>query len=327
MSASDAATIERREARGLPYPAFVREYVRRGLPVVIQGGVREWPALQKWTPEFFRTAFGDREVFVSREAPPMRFADLIDGVVASTEAKPGPYLHRLFICDHLPEVLEDLLPSNPYAFPRRMASPLIPKAWRRPDGLLKLLIGGVGGRFPAMHYDGDNMNAAITEIVGEKEFVLYSPDDTPYLYRRADNQNVSQIEDVVSPDFSRYPLFAQARQHHCVIGPGDTIFIPARWWHTTRLLSVSISVCQNSLDESNWDGFVDDVCRFGRSPARRRTKRAALVALGHTLDALEKCAGLPAVGRAARWLAPIDASCYPDLRDFKVASAQGAPQY
>jgi hypothetical protein len=319
--------VERRAAAGLPYRDFVRDYVVPGRPVVISGGVDGWPALKKWTPDFFRTQHGERKVYVTRETEPMRFADLVDKVVQSTEASPAPYLHRVFICDHLPELLADLLPGNPYSFPRRMASPLMPKVWRRPDGWLKLLFGGVGGRFPVMHYDGANMHAAITEILGEKEFILFPPEDAAYVYPRPDNAQVSAVEEVANPDYVRHPLLAKATEHRCVIGPGDTIFVPARWWHTTRILSVSISVCQNMLDETNWDGFVDEACRFSRSDARRRVKRASLLALGRTFDALEAGARIPGLGAAARTLAPVDSTCYPDLRAFKVDASDGPPPY
>jgi hypothetical protein len=45
-------TIDRR--RGLSYKAFVSEYLMPQKPVIITDGVKEWPALNKWTPEFSR---------------------------------------------------------------------------------------------------------------------------------------------------------------------------------------------------------------------------------------------------------------------------------
>lgn len=49
---------------------FQREYVQRCRPAVITGVVSEWPAMEKWTLEFFRTKLGalETEVNVQRAA-------------------------------------------------------------------------------------------------------------------------------------------------------------------------------------------------------------------------------------------------------------------
>lgn len=303
--------VERRRAEDLPYAAFLRDYVAGNHPVVIEGAASGWPAVRKWTPDYFKTRFGSKPVNVSYKET-MPFADFIDGVLASTDTTPGPYMYRLFICIHLPELLEDLDDSNPYGFARRLASPLMPRRWRRPDGFLKLLIGGVGGRFPVMHYDGENMHAAISEIYGDKEFILYPPEDTPYLYPKQDMPNQTRIEDIGNPDPDKYPLFAKATRHRTVLKPGDTIFVPSRWWHTARVLSPSVSVCTNQLDTTNWDGFVREVCQpmFGGSWVKRETKRALLKSLGPVLSVFEKLGrgrakrddGFSArIGRMAPW--------------------------
>src|SRR5579859_525753 len=144
--------VDIREAEGLPYEDYLRDYVRKNRPVVVRNSTRDWPALRKWTPQFFKENFPDRMVAVGH-GQTMRFDEFIDGVLASTHEKPGPYMYRLFFHQHFPDVLPDLSPPNVYSFPRRHASPLMPEFWRRPDGYWKLLIGGVGGRFPFMHFD------------------------------------------------------------------------------------------------------------------------------------------------------------------------------
>ena len=53
--------------------------------------------------------------------------------------------------------------------------------------------------------------------------------------------NVSSVA-VECPDLKRHPLFATAEYTHAVVGPGDTLFIPARCWHFVMALTTSISV-------------------------------------------------------------------------------------
>jgi hypothetical protein len=318
-------SIERRVACGLPYEDFLREYVTENRPVVVEGAVQQWPALQKWTPQFFKRRFASKTVDVSY-ADKMTFSDFIDAVEASSESAPGPYMYRLFIGPHLPELLADVTPQNTYSFPRRYACPLMPRVWRRPDGYLKLLIGGVGGKFPVMHFDGENAHAAITEVYGEKEFILYPPEDTPYLYPRSDCGNQSQISDLAHPNPDQFPLLRKATRHRAVLRPGEMIFVPSRWWHSARVLSTSISVCQNILDASNWDGYVAEICRPSRGlrSLKQILKRVYLKNLGRVISILEgasrsRLAAIGSVGRRIAKLAPTRASETDDPTRWKVA--------
>ena len=247
----------------------------------------------------------------------MPFDDFLEQVLASTPSQPGPYMYRSFLHEHLPELLPDVIPQNEFSYPRRHASPLMPEKWRRPDGYLKLLIGGPGSKFPAMHFDGENAHAAITQIRGDKEFILYPPSDGEYLYPRKALPNQSRVDDPVQQDRERFPLLARATQYRTVLRPGDMIFVPARWWHAARAMSTSISVCSNMLDTSNWDGFVTEVHRGERLSALPRwwlLRRLRLT--GHVLDALEAMQRrYPVASKALRfpgWLAPMTAGSAPE---------------
>lgn len=251
--------VERRRAEDLPYDEFLKEYVARNRPVVIENSVPQWPALRTWTPGFFKQNFGHKTVDVTYGVSrPM--GEVVDEVLASTEEKPGPYLHKVIIHQQMPELLPDLLPESVYGFPGRYASPLMPRRFYRPDGYLKLLMGGIGGRFPLVHYDSDNANALITEIYGDKEFVLFSPQDTPFLYPHSPDANTAQVDDVEHPDLGRFPLFENATQYRAILHPGDSAFVSSHWWHTTRVVTTSISVCVNMLHAANWPGFVAECC-------------------------------------------------------------------
>lgn len=299
-------------SRDLPYDAFVADFMRRNRPVVVRGAVASWPALRRWTPDYFRTRFHDKLVQVSYDEK-IPFSVFIDGVEASTIERPGPYMYRLFLHESLPEVLEDLVPQNPYAFPRRFASPLLPEYWRRPDGYVKLLIGGVGGGFPVMHFDTENVHASVTEIYGDKEFILFPPGDGAYLYPKSNQLNHSAIDDPTAPDLDKFPLAAKATCYRTVLRPGDMVFVPCGWWHTARVLSTSISIGMNMLDRSNWAGFAREVSSTAwTSRPKALLKQSYFHATGLAFDMLEGLQRVaPPVARALafpRRLAPLRAS-------------------
>jgi hypothetical protein len=256
---SPIVLVPKINARDLPYDAFLRDYVATNRPVVIQDAAPGWSALQNWTPEYFKEQFGEQMVEVTYGVR-QQMGEVMDGVLASTAEKPGPYLHKVIIHQHMPQLLPALSPENVYSFPRRFCSPLMPKRFHRPDGYLKLLIGGVGGKFPLMHFDSDNAHAMITEIYGDKEFVLFAPEDTPYVYPHENSPGTSQIDDLDHVDLKRFPDFPKAKQYRVIIKPGESIFVPSRWWHSARVVSTSVSVCTNMIHSTNWPGFVNISC-------------------------------------------------------------------
>jgi hypothetical protein len=308
-------TIERRNASTLSYREFIKEYATKNRPLIISDAVPQWSALRIWTPEFFKDRFGSHTVEVTYGVS-MRFADVIDAILASTAEKPGPYLHKVIIHQHLPELLPDLTPENQYSFPRRYCSPLMPKRFRRPDGYLKLLIGGVGGKFPLMHFDSDNAHAMITEIYGDKEFILFSPQDTPCVYPYPNSPHTSQIDNLEDPDLDRFPMLARATEYRGTIHPGEAIFVPCGWWHSTHVLTTSISVCMNMLEASNWAGFIDECCQTNSSLApATAAKRLYLHTAGTIMSAAEKLQETThgeGLAKTIAFLAPLHSNDLPD---------------
>ncbi len=283
--------IDRRT--NLSYEAFVSEYLMPQRPVVIADALTEWPAMTKWTPEFFRTVHGDKQVTVGGKG--MRLGDYMDLVLASTPTQPCPYLSSLFVRQQFPEIAADILPELEYTLPDRLRSPLVsklapvPGKLNRSSGIPELLISGLGGRF-RLHYDTLHMLGFITQIYGDKEFILFAPTDSKYLYQLEDDPKFSAINNPFAADVDRFPLFLKATPIRCTIGPGDILFNPAGWWHATRILSPSIAMVISTVNASNWRAFVKDVGRTRPGIPRAMTAalRAYLSVVGLTLSVQEQ---------------------------------------
>lgn len=48
--------------------------------------------------------------------------------------------------------------------------------------------------------------------------------------------------DIDAPDLEKFPQFAGLEHWDCTLEPGDMLFIPSKWWHFVKSLSVSFSV-------------------------------------------------------------------------------------
>ena len=56
-------------------------------------------------------------------------------------------------------------------------------------------------------------------------------------------QRVSLLQvDIDAPDLEQFPKFADLKHWDCILEPGDMLFIPNKWWHYVKSLTVSFSV-------------------------------------------------------------------------------------
>lgn len=290
-SAVSAMVVGRRS--NLSHEDFVRQYLNPCRPVIITDAARDWKAYSKWMPEFFKEELGSKDVEVNGKQDKLR--DFINLVLTSTNDNPAPYLHGTDILGLFPELMPDIQPHLTYMLPNRLMSRFLFFLWlRKPamrEGFPELLIGGKGGQFPVLHYDGWYTHAFITQLYGDKEFTLYPPEQVKYLYPMEKNWNNSSIQDIQYPNLDRYPLFAKATPLKAIVKEGETIFLPSGWWHTTRMLTTSIAVSLNSVSESNWQQFSKEVVRLLRhkynKPIVAIAAKVYLAGLGLLLSFLE----------------------------------------
>lgn len=265
------------------------EYVSALKPVVITDAFDQWPARTKWTPEFFRERHFDTPIVVDRK--PLKLGELIDMVAASTPASPAPYLknHRV---EALPaELIGDISPSPQCIAPNWLDSRLFVS--RNSLKATEFYFGGAGAKFPFLHYDVWHLHAFLMQVYGVKEYVAFAPSETRYMYplQRA-RDNVSAVDSIDEPDTARFPLFQEARGYRFKLYPGETLFIPAGWWHTARILSTSITISVNGANSANWRAFVHDVVReqASRSTFRPVVTWAYLSAFDFAMRLLESVA-------------------------------------
>jgi histone arginine demethylase JMJD6 len=272
----------------MSYEEFAEKHLFANYPVVIGDACEAWSAKKKFTPQFFKKHYSDREVSIAGKT--YNFGDYIDWMLTGTVANPAPYPCTLQIESEYPELLRDVMPPLKYAQPSRIGSKLVPNRLLSGANTLEIFFGSPGALFPYVHYDYMSLHAFITQLYGDKEFTVIPPDQTPYLYPTPGNAWVSQVNDIWNPDLEKYPLFAKATPVSFVVGPGETLFIPCGWWHTARSLTPTISVALDSLNASNWKNFMNevDMNMQQRKPKLAKAVQAYLSVAGNILGTLEK---------------------------------------
>lgn len=241
----------------LTYDEFAKNHLFANYPVVIGDACKDWKAKEKFSLEFFKTNYGDREVNV--EGKKFKLKDYINLMEISTVDNPAPYPCKLQMDRDYPELIPDVSPRFKYSMPDWTHSKLISGKFLGGADTLEIFLGSPGGQFPYVHYDYLCLHAFITQLHGIKEFTVIPPNQTPYIYQKKDNLWVSEIPDIKNIDFEKYPLAKNLTPITFTVGPGETLFIPCGWWHTAHSLTSTISIAQDCLNTSNLTQFKNEV--------------------------------------------------------------------
>lgn len=227
--------------KGLSKEKFLEEYFIPKKPVVWEDLSADWPAVERWSFDYFREKAGDIVVPVYDGKPakghqkshgpamqlPMReYIDILEK---------GPTDLRMFffnLLQNCPELIED------FRYPD-----LGVKFFKK---LPVLFVGGEGSSV-VMHYDMDLANNFHFNFVGRKRVILYPPQETKYLYHVPHSIVSMEIIDMDEPDFEKYPALAKAKGYECILNHGDALYIPSGWWHYVKYETASLSLTLRSL--------------------------------------------------------------------------------
>jgi len=218
---------------------FLREYYAPGRPVIIEGALDHWPAIQNWSFKELKADFAGRivEVQAARDGcadyeassdvlkSRMLFGDLIDHVVsgsgndvymtANNSGANREALHELWAdFGRLPQYLQAHAGVD--------------------EGFLWI---GPAGTVTPLHHDLTNNFMA--QVKGRKRVLLVPLVQTPYVYNHL--HCYSRV-DPENPDCDRFPLFRNCSIFQAEIGPGDLLFLPVGWWRHVRALEASITL-------------------------------------------------------------------------------------
>ena len=235
----------------LTYPTltpsfFVDHFYSQLRPVLLTQWAQNWPAIQKWRPSFFKTHFGDIPIEVTTRRTQiedfdikanllkesMLFGDFADKVDTETKETNDYYLiarNLFFKQDPRLHALFNDLDASDFCDVKRQETSIA--LWFGPAGTLT----------PLHH---DTCNILFTQIWGEKHFILIPPNEQD-LFKHSKSMYCS-----LNPEDQKL----SPRQIECTLKPGQTLFIPAGWWHQVRSLSPSISVAMTHFYHNN---FVD----------------------------------------------------------------------
>jgi Cupin-like domain len=234
---------------GVSQKEFLDRYYSQNTPVLMTDSCDKWPALSLWDSAYLVDKLGSTEVEVmaGRESDPEyeinandhRFRMPFDEYVAKIQAA-GRSNDAYLVANNKLLATPAALPLwDDFALDERYLAP-------DPSRTHAFLWFGPAGTVTPLHHD--SVNVLFNQIDGWKHFILIPSLE---LHRVYNNVAVYSAVDPLKPDLGQYPLFADVQQFHLDVGPGQTLFIPAGWWHHVESTEASISISFTNFAFSN----------------------------------------------------------------------------
>jgi hypothetical protein len=230
--------------------AFKEQFYIPQKPVVIKNLSHNWPAFQKWNWDYFKQLVGDKKVGIynnikSDAYTPINTADDYKtfGEYIDMISK-GPAGWRIFlfnIFDHAPQLVQD------FSWPEELMKGFVKK-------FPMLFVGGASS-ITHMHFDIDLSNIIHTQFAGRKRVLLFPYEEQYKLYRKpfevlslADFSNYYSENSKL--DYVQFPALKYAKGYEIILEHGDTLFMPAGYWHHMEYLDSGFAMSLRALQPS-----------------------------------------------------------------------------
>jgi len=224
---------------------FKKHYLEPRRPLVIKGLTNNWPAREKWTPDYLKQTVGKKIVplYDNSKADPskpinsaaaeMPFDDYIDLIMSE------PTELRIFffnIFKHAPQLLNDI------AFPKELMGGFL-------ESMPSMFFGG-SNSVTFLHYDIDLPHIFHTHFGGKKHVILFENKWKRRLYCIPNATYALEEYDVLNPDVDKFPSLKGIQGSEVFLEHGDTLFMPTGYWHWMKYLEGGYSLSRA------WDASI-----------------------------------------------------------------------
>jgi hypothetical protein len=226
---------------------FKKNYYDKNIPVIIKDMAKEWPAYEKWNWDYFIDNVGEAKVGVYNNVKSdsytpintaddyMKFGDYLRKV------KAGPLDLRIFlfnIFQHAPGIVKD------FTWPDHLMKGFVKK-------YPMLFVGGQGS-ITHMHFDIDMSHILHTQFAGKKRVLLFPHKEQHKLYRKPwEVLSVANYANYTNSfDYENFPAVKKAEGYEVILEHGDTLFMPAGYWHHMEYIEAGFAMSLRAMQSS-----------------------------------------------------------------------------
>ena len=230
---------------------FKQKYYLPLRPVIIKDLAKSWPAYTKWNWDYFKQVVGDKKVGIynnvkSDAYTPINKADEYTTFGEYVDMiRKGPAAWRIFlfnIFNHAPQIVND------FTWPDHLMKGFVKR--------VPMLFTGGQGSITHLHFDIDLSHILHTQFLGKKRVLLFPYAEQHKLYRKPyEVLSMADFSNYFDPARSKvntsdFPALELVNGLEVILEHGDTLFMPAGYWHHMEYLESGFAMSLRALQPS-----------------------------------------------------------------------------
>ncbi|CAO3573910.1 unnamed protein product [Mortierella alpina] len=237
--------IDRRS--GLSLEQFIEEYEKPGKPVIIADEAKHWPAMTKWSTDYFLKTWPD--AVLRAESVDVTIQNYFKYAQGTKDESPL-YLFDKNFGERCQGILEDM--EVPKYFREDFFGMMDDQ---RPD--YRWIIIGPARSGSTFHKDPNATSAWNAVITGSKKWIMFPPHILPPgVFTNEDESEVTSPVSLMEWFSNFYastqiPDDPRERPLEGICREGEIMFVPRGWWHAVVNLDDCIAVTQNYVGSQN----------------------------------------------------------------------------
>ena len=252
----DAREIDRRHR--LSRAEFLRDYYSQNRAVLISGMMEDWPAMQKWSLDYFSETLGEREIQVQFG----RNSDPDYELNQPRHVRSMPFKHYIQSIRDAGVTNDFYMTANNSGSNVRALGELwqdivqIPEYLDGRDQFAGFFwLGPAGTRTPFHH---DLTNNFMAQVMGRKRILIIPACE---IQRTYNHLHCFTKVDGRQIDFDQHPAMREAVVQEVILNPGEILFLPVGCWHYVEGLDISCTLSfTNFVFDNDFYSFYKSNC-------------------------------------------------------------------
>lgn len=246
--ATSTKNIDRINAHDITVEEFMEKYEKPGVPVILLGCAENWDALNTWNFPDLVKKYGKCKLKIGEddEGYPLklRLKHFIEYMLYNKDDSPL-YLFQSSIESR--KKVKDLVKD--YTVPKFFQDDYFKIMGTNTRPPFRWLLIGPKRSGTTIHCDPLSTSAWNTSLVGHKKWLLFPPHHSKDFVKGRKYKQKGEDDEAIHYFKTIYPRIIEGENvdklYEFVQGPGETVFIPGRWWHAVLNLNDTIAITQN----------------------------------------------------------------------------------